>query len=254
MRNTIKIPSSLIAIMLVFNIGFPIAFAQGTSTVSKNVTQIKDRADRELNRRVDALNNLGNRIQNMKNISEDGKSTLISQLQNQVNALNNLKGQIDAEASTTALKAEVKSITDSYRIFALVIPQGTIYSAVDRITTIVTYMSLIGAKLQARINAISTSGASVPIAITATMADYTTKLNDAQASTQTAFNEILNLVPDQGDQTVLQSNTAALKDARSKIKTAHEDIIAARKDINIIRKSLPKEKSANENASTTISQ
>ncbi len=251
-RNTIKIFSSLIAVTLVFVMGSSAVFAQNTeTTLPRAAIQSKDRADKELVRRVEALNNLEARIQQMRSISSTGKSNLVSQLQNQINALTNLKGVIDAEASSTALKAELKSVTDSYRVFALIIPQGTIYSSLDRINIIVSYMSLIGAKLQTRINAITASGVVAPITLTTAMSDYAAKLNDAEAKVQAAFSEISNLVPDQGDQTVLQSNNAALKDARSKIKIAHEDIIASRKDINTVRESLLKEKSTTANASTT---
>ena len=46
--------------------------------------------------------------------------------------MNTLQSQIDADAAadaTSSLKTDIQSITKSYRIFALVIPQGTIEAA-----------------------------------------------------------------------------------------------------------------------------
>lgn len=242
MKKNIKTISIFASSLFIFAALSGVAFAE-------NLENIKTKADREIVRRVEKLNGLASRIQDMKNISAEGKASLVSQVQNQAASLNTLKTQIDAATSTESIKADIKLVDESYRIFSLVMPQGTIYSAVDRITTLVTYMSQIGAKLQARINALGTSG-TPPINLTATLTDYATKVSDAQSKAQEAFNEVSTLVPDQGDKTIKQKNINTLKDARSKIKTAREDLIAARKDINILRENLAKYNSSG-NASST---
>ncbi|MDE2041367.1 MAG: hypothetical protein KGI59_03250, partial [Patescibacteria group bacterium] len=62
---------------------------------------------------------------------------------------------------------------------------------------------------------------------------------------QAAVAEVSPLVPDQGDKTVMASNTSTMKDARAKIKTAVSDLTAARKDaLTIIQGLVKYDKSA----------
>lgn len=67
-----------------------------------------------------------------------------------------------------------------------------------------------------------------------TLADLNSKTADANTQAQAAISEVVNLQPDKGNQTQMHSNTAALKDARSKLINAQHDLIAARKDVGVI--------------------
>ena len=62
------------------------------------------------------------------------------------------------------------------------------------------------------------------------------KIADANTQAKAAVSGISGLQPDNGDQTVMQSNTAALKAARVDIQTAQNDLVAARKDAGTIVK------------------
>jgi hypothetical protein len=64
----------------------------------------------------------------------------------------------------------------------------------------------------------------------------TAKVTDANTQASAAVSEIANLEPDNGNTTIAASNTAALKDARSKIGVATKDLVAARADIATIVK------------------
>ena len=88
--------------------------------------------------------------------------------------MNNLMAKITSdENSTSSLKVDIQSITGSYRIFALIIPQGAIDDAADRVMTIVSDMTAIGTKLQTRISAL---GSSASASITSALADYNAKI------------------------------------------------------------------------------
>ena len=105
--------------------------------------------------------------------------------------MNSLATQITADGnSTTSLKTDIQSITGSYRIFALIIPQGAIEAATDRIMTIVSDMTTIGTKLQARI------GSSASASVTSALADYNAKIADANTQAQAAASKISSLTPD----------------------------------------------------------
>jgi hypothetical protein len=111
-------------------------------------------------------------------------------------------------------------------------------------------MQTLAGKLQTRISAAQSAGNNVTVA-QAALTDMNAKLTDANTQAQAAITEVSGLKPDNGDQTVMQSNTAALKDARTKIQTAQKDLVAARKDAGIIVKSVGGWKTATSTATST---
>jgi len=208
------------------------ANASSSVNVMTKMDKAKDRANREIDRRVAALNKLNNRVGEMVKVSASEKASLSSSIQAQISILNALKIKIDADTDATVLTTDIKSITSSYRIFLLVIPQGAIIAAADRVETVADLMTTLSAKLQTRIAATSTIDASA----TTLLADMNAKVSAAAASAVAAQNEVSALVPDNGNATVQASNKAALLDARAKIKVSVTDLEAARADAkNIIK-------------------
>jgi len=243
-KNIIAMCSIALGVALLAG-GISPVFAQGVMAASSSsraamqaqrLQNIVNRADQEIARRITALNALSTRINAMQRVSASDKSSLSSTIQTQINAMNTLQGQITAdENSTTSLRTDIQSITTSYRIFILVIPQGAIEAAADRVMTIVSDMTTLGTKLQARITAL---GSSASATLTSAMADFNTKVADANTQAQTAVSGVSGLQPDMGNTTVQQANTSALKEARSEIQAAQKDLIAARQDAGTIVKAL----------------
>ena len=211
--------------------------AKVDAKVEARVTNFKDKAGKEIDRRVEALNKLLSRVNDMKRVSDAGKASMSTTFSSQVTALNALKAKIDAEGDVTTLKTDVKSITDSYRIFALVIPQGEIVAAADRIISIGSTMNTLGVKLNAKITAAETAGKDVA-ALKVALNDIGAKIVDAQALAQAAVSAATTLNPDNCNQTIFDSNKKVLVDAHGKIKAAHADLVTARKDIDTIVKAL----------------
>ena len=195
-------------------------------------------ATREITRRTNALNALNTRINAMVRVPASDKSSLSATIQSQLTAMTTLQGQVTADASSsTALKADMQTMTQDYRIFILVIPQGAIEAASDRVLTIASDTTTLAGKLQARITTDQNAGDNVS-AEQASLTDLNVKVSDAGVQAQAAITEVASLSPDQGNTTVQQSNTAALKDARSKIQTAQQDLRTARQDAGSIVKGL----------------
>ena len=250
---TTKTISTLAAMLLIAGIASPV-FAQTSpasttprgagarATLSANaIAQAKARADQEITRRLNALTALTARVNDMQKLSADEKSGLAATIQSQIGEMNGLEAQIAADASssaTSSLKADIQSITKSYRIYMLVIPQGALDAAADRAMTIAGSMNTLAGKLQTRIASTSAETASSTASMQAALADMNVKDTDAVTQAQAAVSEVTGLQPDNGNQTVMQSNTAALKDARAKIKAAQQDLVAARKDAGTIVKAL----------------
>ncbi len=193
------------------------------------VPRIKDRADTEIDRRIAALDTVSERIGEMKNVSAEQKASLTANIQLQKTTLIDLKTKIDAETDVAGLRTDAKSITSSYRIFALIIPQGHIIAAADRVDTIVTNMTSIGTKLQARITAAQTAGKDVT-ALQTLLVDFNAKVADAKVQADASQVLIAGLTPDAGDQAKFDANKKTLLDAQAKVKLSVSDLKAARKD------------------------
>jgi hypothetical protein len=229
----------------------------GAATVSASASlgtagaKAQQRGDQEIDRRIAALNDLNTRIQAMQKVTDTFKQGIAASITSEVSTLTTLKSKIDADTDLATLKTDIQSITGSYRVFALVLPQGRIAAAADREVTLVSMMSTLGAKLQARIQAAGQTSASSTAMVA--LSDMAAKLQDAQTQAQAAVTASASLTPDNGDKTKMASNTAALKEARKDLQTAQQDLVAARKDAGTIIKALPK-LNASANASSTTTQ
>ncbi len=213
------------------------------------IEKAREHANQEIDRRVENLDKLFGRISDMKRISGDDKSSLSATIQAQIDLLTALKARIDNQSATSSLKDDIKSITKSYRIYALVMPQAALIASADRVLSVATQMEALSAKLDARISAVATS-TDVSL-LRASLSDYNAKVADAKVQAHAAISAVTALKPDNGDQTVFQANLAVLKSARAKVQAAQQDIVAARKDAEMIAKGLKKGTKASIEASTT---
>lgn len=214
----------------------------GTTTIKAGVNleariaKAKSRADQEIERRIEALTRLTARIQSMSRVSENVKTQMAAAVTAEISSLTALKAKIAADADIDALKIDIKSISQSYRIFALIIPAGHIAATADKIKSTADMMAAVGVKLQTRIAAAKTAGKEVS-ALETTLADFNAKLTDAKAQADAALSITAALQPDQGE-AQFQANKKALMDARLKLKAGREDLKAARRDAGEIVQSL----------------
>ncbi len=207
------------------------------STTAARMAAMRTRDNTEIGNRVTTLNDLLSRIESMARLSDAEKSNFTSEIQSEISDLTSLQSNIGTDTSTTSLGSDSKSITQAYRIYALVVPQGSITAAADRINTIVTSFGTLETKLQTRITAAQTAGDDIS-AETSALADFTAKVSDAGTQAAAASSEVANLQPDNGVETVLASNDATLKDAHSKIQMATNDLKNAEEDATTIIKDI----------------
>ncbi len=211
-----------------FNFGI-----NSTSTMD----QVKARADTAIDNRLNDLNSLKAKLNGMTRLSADAKVSLSASIDTEVSRLGSLKNKIDADIDASVLKSDVSSITSAYRIYLLVIPQVRMASVADRINTIVDMMTTIGNKFETRINTASDNNHDVS-ALQNYLSDYRTKIADAKVQAQAAVDLTASLTVDNGDQTKLDANKQALKDAQAKIQVARDDLKAAREDAKNLIKGL----------------
>lgn len=212
---------------------------KANAAVTAAMNKKKERAHQELQRRVDELASINARVQAMQQVTPSFKQSLANAVQTQTSAFQALDAKIQAGTDDATLKGDIQSITQSYRVYALVLPQIRIAAAADRAVSISTMMQTLGNKLAARIQVAADAGADVTALQTA-LNDLATKIGNANTQAQASVSSTASLAPDTGDSTQMAANTAALKAARANLKTVEADLKAARADINIIIKGLAK--------------
>jgi hypothetical protein len=231
------------------------ASANGVSTgvsASAKLSDIITKANSDITARITALNALNTRVAGMKNESAAEKASISSQVQTNITGLTSLKAKIDADTDASVAKTDAATIFGTFRIYALVIPQGWILASADRVTTIGSMMTTLSAKIQTRISADQSAGKNVT-SLTAALADMNAKVTDASSQSASASAGISALVPDQGNATVAASNKASLVASRADIKTATTDLKAARTDITTLLSGLKSLGSVSTSGSASVS-
>ncbi len=233
------------------------ATASSTKAVAKvaaltaRIQKAQTRAGQEIDRRVTILNDLTGKVVAMTRLASDQKTAISNSITQQVSVLTQLKTKIMADTDITTLKADIKSITDSYRIFMLVIPQINIIRTTDAMIETSQMLGALGTKLQTRISTVSsTNGVS---ALNTLMTDFAAKITDAQNQAQAATTVIAPLKPDQGDQATITANKQAIATAKADLKTARVDLKTARQDAGKIVMALKGMKTATATPATTTS-
>lgn len=224
--------------------------ASSTANQQARLATVISRSDTEITQRITDLNNLNTRLQAMANVSSGEKTTLQNEIQTNISGLNSLKSTIDTGTDITTVRNEEKTIFTSFRIYMLVIPQGYILAGADRVNTIDGMMNTLASKLQARISQAQSQGYNVS-SVQSALTDFNAKVADATTQGQSANNGVMTLVPDQGNQSVINSNHAALVAARRNLKTATQDLQAARADAKTIVQGLKGMKGTATSSSTS---
>jgi ubiquitin len=220
----------------------------------KKVERVKTVADKQLDQRIEDLGKVVTRMQEMKNLTATDKNAILAVLNGLIGNLNNLKLEIENATSTDVIKQAREIISQNYRVYALVMPQLNIIAAADRMTTTVSMMFIVGAKLESRLGSIATSSEVTSVGIASakkSLENMKDALVEAQRFSKEAIAIVSILVPDQGDKVVMDSNLVALKDGKAKIKSAQASLVSAKKSAEAVLKLISKEKPASKKISTT---
>ena len=205
-----------------------------TNMAGERILLAKERAEEEINRRIDGLNKLLERVTAMKRVTESLKGSLRTTVDAQLQNIEALRARILSATDISTLRDDIQSITRSYRIFALVMPQAQIAAAADRIITMTAMMGEIGVKLGDRIDTAASEGEDV-VQLEVWLENLSLNIDAANAHAQAAVDGTANLKPDDGDNAVAEANRLALQQAREELRLAHEEVQAGRETIrNII--------------------
>jgi len=206
-------------------------------TVEQRIVKRKEKANQEINRRLASLAKLKTIIQNMKHITDTQKASLTATIDAQVASLTALKTKIAADTDLNTLKTDQKQITQSHRIYALVLPQVQILAAANRALNVSELLMALTLKLEERINKAASEGKAVTSLQTA-LTDMKAKIADAKVQAEAAITAVVSLTPDNGDQAKATLNRQALLDGRAKLKAARVANNAAKQQAQVIRQGL----------------
>ena len=216
------------------------ASAGAMSSTTKRQAHMSNRAasaSNEITLRIAALTKLQTKINNEKRLSDTQRSSFTTTISTTISNLTALNIKIQADTDPAVLAADKASIKKAYRVYALLIPQTNISASSDSQLATVATMQTQETKLQARIAALKARGIDTSVQ-EAAYADFTTQLAAVTTSANAATTGIMNLLPDNGDKTILASNTAALKAGRVQIHAGAKSLAVARADAKIINKSV----------------
>jgi F0F1-type ATP synthase membrane subunit b/b' len=268
MMKKILLVASLTSVLLFTNCGEVLAVETGTRAASAaaklqdrlaqkdanqqaRVTNLKAKADAEINRRLTTLNNAVNRINNAKKLSAADKASLTTLIQSDITNLTTLKAKIDADTDLAVLKTDIESIVKDYRIYAMAMPKVELIALSDAILSNSDNLNNIITKFQDLINKAQSEGKDMSKAQTA-LADMQAKLADAKTQAQSVHDSVMPLTPEG-----YPGNKSTLESARNNLKTAKGDLQAARADakmiITALRAALGKTKEGTPAAKTTPS-
>ncbi len=209
-------------------------FATGTATTTlatveaQRMANLKARADLEINRRIDSLNDLSIMLGSLKRLTATQKSEFSSQLEVVSSSLFNLKTKIDADTDFATLKTDVQAVVTSYRVYAFFMPQIRIISAADAMADSASKLTDLAAKLKTRIDTASTGGTDVTT-MQASLDDMNAKISDAQGLTESIGTTVVPLTPDG-----YPDNKVVLTTARQQLQTTINDLQTARNDAKTI--------------------
>ncbi len=200
--------------------------AKQQARISAAQAKANAKANVMIEKRVQSLNALSARLNNMKHVSPETKAMLSASVTANIDSLNALHTKIQNDTTAAELKADTAAITQNQRIFALVEPQLKIAAAADSANSVAKMITEVDVKLKERLAAAQTAGTDVSAMMTLE-ADMMAKVANAQVQANAAAMLVAGLKPDNGDKAVFEANKTALASAREKIQTANKDLKSA---------------------------
>lgn len=211
----------------------------------ERVKKLSAAADRLIEIRLRALKRLLDRVNNVRNINEPDRQSLIEDINKNVEGLTALKAKIDANTDLNTLRTDVKSIF-SYRIFAVVLPRDYGLLVTYRQQYLVNRLTSLQDKIQAKIDEAKAKNQDTS-AIEKSFVDLKKQVESANSQLTIAEEKFsaMKATDVSGAAKLLEAGKIALKAAATDIKEARDDL---QKIVNDLKNLKPK--SASSSSST----
>lgn len=193
--------------------------------------------DREIERRVTILEKLSLRVGEMKKINESEKAVLLSQIEEQIKTLNEIKLKIGADTEISVLKEDRKMLFTHYSVFSLFIPKIQILATADRVLETVRLLESLSEALESRIKEMKAAGLKTS-SLEQVLKDLKNRVSDASEFATKAISLVTGLTPDEGNEEKAAQNKKALRDARTALRSAILNQSAALQNVKFLRSGL----------------
>jgi len=187
----------------------------------------------EIDRRLATIDRLGDAIAGARALTEDHEAALQSILDDSAAGLRALRAEIEADTTLVELRADIRSIFEDYRIYALVTRQVWLVMAADTAAAAATALDGTAADLATLIDRAEANGQDVTEA-KAHLTGMEGAIDDAQAAVDGFAGTVLPLSPaDWNDGTagpILRAARQSIVEARGDLRTAMSEarqVIAA---------------------------
>lgn len=225
----------LIVVYLFFGFNLSLVMAQINSasrsaqaTIQENrITQLKNKALAEIDRRIQTLNRLQILLGQVKKLTDSDRTALFSLVQSDLTSLTALKTKIRDDQNLASLKTDVSSISKDYRVYLLVVPKVHLIVASDRMLDNADRLASVSAKLEERITQVQTSGKDTS-ALQASYQDMLKNIQDAKTQAQLIHDKVIILAPSgyPANKSILLQTRELFKGGRQSLQTAHKDAVS----------------------------
>lgn len=188
--------------------------------VAQRLANVISKGDQEIARRQATLTTLNAKIAAANHLTDSNKAALTSQVNAAAAGLTALKTKLDSETTLDAAHTDAKSILDSYRVYALIVPKISLIRTADSEQATAARLISLAAKLQTRI-----TDANKSTELQATLDHMITQANTAQATASAVQAKVLTLQSTDynNDHTLLSGYRDQLKTARTTLQTSIAD-------------------------------
>jgi hypothetical protein len=216
--------SLLLTILLILP-AYTFAAPKDNSNAEKQrVDNLKERANREIDRRVASLSKLTSRINLIVRITSEQKTSLISEISKNITELTALKNKVTSDTDLATLKGNVKSIVDSYKIYGVFVPKIHLLITINKTDQAQIKLSDIALKLEDRIKTLKDGGKNVT-SLEADLIDMKTNLANAKTKIDALQEKIFAVIPADypGNKGILVDGKNAMASIRKDLATARQD-------------------------------
>ena len=190
----------------------------------QKMTNLRERSDREIDRRVLAMNKLLAKINAFQKIATEQKSAFTAEIQNNITELTTLRTKIAADADLTTMRADAKSIVSSYKTFGVFMPKIHLLATIENANQVRVKLLAVSAKLEAQLEIQSADDKDV-LALEANLKEMKVALADAEVEIVALEGRII-AVSTEG----YPGNKGILTEGKNSMASIRKDLATARQD------------------------
>lgn len=191
--------------------------------VRRDAGAVKARAHEAIERRLQTLDRLAQRVRDNRQLSDSHRAALTDLIESQVRGLTALDATIQADTDVEKLVADAKSIVTDYRVYLLTGPKVHLVIGADTEVAVAAKLDEVAGRLQTKVDRAAAASKDVTTA-QSHLDEMKAKLADAHSSAAGVPDAVLPLVPQDypDNKPVLDTARASLQAGRTALHAARD--------------------------------